>query len=196
MVRSGSKAANSRRPGSRYFSPCVRTDHTELRYLGPTLAQVAGATDPQEGGEIQHLPAKVHDLFVEPGDQLVGGHAVGFGDLAEDIPELVFQAQGGHHATDAQRTGTRFVENRISLDVELAHDPPPPLQRDPGTQQSEERRQPTWMRRPGRSSSQVALDVGLGHFDIDITTTGQPHFRSTGRISAALTTVENPRRRQ
>src|SRR5690606_19801096 len=49
--------------------------------------------------------------------------------LAQDVPELVFQAQGGDHPANAQRARARLVEDRIGLDVKLTHHLLPNLRR-------------------------------------------------------------------
>jgi hypothetical protein len=52
------------------------------------------------------------------------------------------------------------------------------------------------MRRPCRGCRQIALNVAIRHWDIDVRTARQSHFRGAGRIGAALTTFEHTRRGQ
>src|SRR5471032_2376049 len=65
------------------------------------------------------------------------------------------------------------------------------LQGDFGAQQAEETRQPAWVRRPRGCSHQIALNVAVGHRDIDERTARQSHFRPARRVSAALTTFQD-----
>jgi len=66
------------------------------------LRQISGAADAQKRSEVHYLATQLHDLVIQLGYQLVGGHAIDFGDLLQNLPELIFQPQRGHHAADAQ----------------------------------------------------------------------------------------------
>ena len=52
------------------------------------------------------------------------------------------------------------------------------------------------MRRPRRRRRQVALHMGLGHVDINVSTAGQSHFRGAGRVSTALAALQRSGSRQ
>lgn len=70
------------------------------------------------------------------------------------------------------------------------------LQGDFGAQQAEETREPAWVRRPRRGCYQIALNVAVGHRDIDERTARQSYLRPARRVGAALAAFQDPGSRQ
>jgi|TARA_B100001063_G_scaffold244926_1_gene279102 hypothetical protein len=88
---------------------------------GFALRQIACAAYTEKGGEVLYFTSQFHHLFVEFGDKLIGGHAVHFGNLPENIPELVLKPKRCDHPPDTERTGPTFKQDRVGFHIEFTH---------------------------------------------------------------------------
>ncbi|CZF84003.1 hypothetical protein GCE9029_04140 [Grimontia celer] len=86
------------------------------------LAQIQNATAAEQRRKVGDIPIDIHGFVVKRGEELTRVHALGMGNMIDDLPELLFQPDTRGMAREANRTGMHFVIGGILPGENGTHD--------------------------------------------------------------------------